>query len=327
MVNPDSSWCQCMDNRLDAQIRKSRQRLENPYAFLDDKGEFDAVLRVEDAPAYNQSRNPSPRNIRLPAHREDSGPKTESNPELVRLIDPDALFGHIRKGKRLARREIESIVRNFQRQLWAHRAKLYPQRASISPLDVLDPGVALGSIGFRYQEAASLGEHDIDGERLEVAGQIDAPGRAVRVSLRYRPAVRRFTVGHELAHAVLHGGIGLHRDRALDGAPPRSSRSRTEWEADQFAVFFLMPEKLVRTAFAQIFGTEKFVLTEDTAFRLNAGGFEELKKKCKEQLFLSRLLAGTTQYDGMHFVSLCKQFGVSNLTMAIRLSELELIHN
>ena len=319
-----------MDDQLYTRIRRSRQLLENPYSYLDDKGEFDASPQVQDRAADKESRRSSisyQRNMRLATLRENNEPLAEDESGPIRVVDRDTVFGNIRRGKRLTRREIEEIARNFHRKLWAQRTTLCSQLESITPLDVLDPEIALTSIGFRLQETASLGEHDIGGERLEVAGQIDARERTVGISLQFPAAVRKFTAAHELAHALLHDGIGLHRDRALDGAPPRGGRSRIEYEADQFAVFFLMPGIFVRTAFEEIFDIKRFVLSEETAFRLNAGGFDALKGKSKQRLFLARLLAGTKQYDGIHFVSLCERFGVSNLTMAIRLEELELIRN
>ena len=164
-----------------------------------------------------------------------------------------------------------------------------------------------------------------EGKHVDVAGNIDGSERTVQISLQFDSPVRRFTAAHELGHALLHDARGLHRDRALDGGVLHRPRDRTEREADDFATYFLMPERLVRSAFEHAFKAREFILNEDTAFALNAGGLESLRATCPEVRDLSRLLAGTTHYDGVHFYSLAEQFGASVEAMAIRLEELNLI--
>ena len=231
----------------------------------------------------------------------------------------------VRKVGRLTRPKIEAVARDLQLRLWRIREKLFSDTQAVDPLAVLDPCLALDCIGFRVNLLDSLGQHRWDGELAEVAGTIDRFERTVQISRRFEPPVRRFTAAHELGHALLHDGQGLHRDRALDGSQLGIARDRTEWEADVFAAYFLMPEKQVRAAFECAFKVRKFVLNEDTAFALNARDLETLRANCREIRYLSRLLSRTTRYDGVHFLSLTEQFGVSPEAMAIRLEELKII--
>ena len=85
-----------------------------------------------------------------------------------------------------------------------------------------------------------------------------------------------------------------------------------------------MPEKQVRLAFRDMFLTDCFELSEDTAFALNAGSLDSLRDRCRTLRDLSRILAGATQYNGVHFNPLARQFGISVEAMAIRLEELDL---
>ena len=87
-----------------------------------------------------------------------------------------------------------------------------------------------------------------------------------------------------------------------------------------------MPERQVRAAFKTAFKAPVFVLNEETAFALTAGDLETLRATLNVVRDLSRLLARTTQYDGVQFYSLAEQFGVSTETMAIRLEELRLVN-
>src|SRR5699024_6532006 len=117
------------------------------------------------------------------------------------------------------------------------------------------------------------------------------------------------TSAHELGHAVLHpAGGGIHRDRPVDGAAP--ARDRTEREADRFATYFLMPEKLVRARFSMIFGESSLALSEETAFALGETSLLDLTEKYRARRRLARLLASTDHYNGRYFKPLAEQFRV-----------------
>ena len=293
-----------MDSDLQQKIHEDRIRRGNQYAHVSgDDGTFDAL------PA-GSTRD-----------RHHSEVRAGSVPE----IDLNSIRSKVNDGGRLSRRRIEEIARDLQVQLWGIRAEIFPSERDVDPLALLDPFVALRCIGFRCDLVDSLGRYIWEGKYLDVAGVIDDSKRTVQISREFDSPVRKFTAAHELGHAVLHDARGLHRDRALDGGELRRRRDRTEREADDFATYFLMPERLVRSAFENAFKARGFVLNEDAVFALNAGDLESLRAACPEVRDLSRLLAGTTHYDGVQFYSLAEQFGVSVEAMAIRLEELKLI--
>ena len=147
--------------------------------------------------------------------------------------------------------------------------------------------------------------------------------KQVHISRQFTRDICSFTAAHELGHAMLHEAVALHRDRPLNGAS--ISRDAIEFEADKFATFFLMPQKLVQDTFKRFFLTEKFSLDETTAFAIGLGDFQAVKNKFKTLRQLSKLLASTEHYNGTRFISLANQFRVSTEAMAIRLEELELL--
>lgn len=220
--------------------------------------------------------------------------------------------------------EIEQRARSLLTDLWNDRNLIWPDATPANPINVLDPFIALRLLGYDCALEESLGQFNSDGQMAEVAGTLDRSARQVRISRQLSHAVRSFTAAHELGHALLHEtSTTLHRDRPLDGAT--LSRSPAEAEADRFASYFLMPGKLVQSAFERFFLTDLFVPNEATAFALGKGSHEALRTQCKSLRQLSRLLASTEHYNGMHFVSLADQFLVSGEAMAIRLEELGLV--
>jgi len=192
-------------------------------------------------------------------------------------------------------------------------------------MDILSPSLALESLGYTVQVEESLGQYSANGELFEVAGILNNKNNQAQISRRFSPVIRNFTTAHELGHAVLHEGAGLHRDRALDGSSNSRSRNSKEAEADIFAAYFLLPEKQVRAAFEKIFLTQLFTLDDNTAFALTSGSLESLQDRCRTLRDLTRLLASAVRYNRIHVNSLANQFNVSTEVMAIRLEELHLV--
>ncbi len=320
-------WCEEMDRDRRKRISESRLLLRNPYAYLNGEGEFDAEFPETAAADVHESRRVMQNQY---AYLDDKGgysvyeslTKSESRQS---VIDAEALLEGRSKGGRLSKREVEKIAWNLQARLWKQRSEILPGRVTIRPLDVIDPALALESIGYSFELAETLGQLSGNAELFEVAGTIDNDSKRVRISRRFSPQIRNFTAAHELGHAILHKGTGLHRDRALDGSLADQARGPVELEADTFAAAFLMPEKVVRSVFQKVFGLERFVLNDETAFALTSGGIESLEKVCRTTRDVSRLLARAEQYDSCHFEALAKQFCVSNEAMAIRLEELNLV--
>lgn len=316
-----------MMSTLSDRIRASRKLLENPYAYSDGDVGYIASLPISDTTVHDARRELENQYAFLDEHGGYSEwlgnqpPRRTDKP----LIDRVTLLNGKSRGERFSKREIESIVRRLQIELWRQRSKIWPSGDSSRAVDVLDPFAALTSIGYTVRTVESLGQFSGASELFEIAGIIDNENENVQISRCFAPEIRTFTLAHELGHAILHAGSGLHRDRAIDGGAGGTRREAAEVEADTFASFFLMPDKPLRNTFERLFATKFFVLNDDTAFALTAKKLESLQNKCRTLRDLSRRLAEADHYSGVHFNSLAKQFGVSIEAMAIRLEELKLL--
>lgn len=272
-------------------IRQSRLKLQNPYAYLNGEGQYESPVRESAATAS---------------------------------IDIARVLKGRSRGRPFTRLEIARIVRNLHTEMWHCRAELFPSRDDVEPMEFLDPELALRGIGYDVIMRESLGQLAAGKESFEVAGIIDKTNATVEISRRSSPVMRNFTMAHELAHAVLHAGSGLHRDRGLDGES-LGLREPQEVEADIFASHFLVPEKQLRAAFKKRFLTEQFKPTEATAFALASVSLKLLRARCRCERDLARMLATAQHYNGSHFRSLAERFGVSAEVMAIRLEESSLL--
>ncbi len=283
------------------ELSESRKLLQDPYAYLDDLGGFTA------------------------SQQGGTSIPDEAYPKLRQKMTRDygSLAGSAKSKRRHSDIEIERKAIDLQKRLWLDKTKIWSDTAIADPIDILDPSVAFGLIGFDFELADTLGLCSSDGKQVEVAGIIDDAEMLVRISRQFPFDVRNFTAAHELGHALLHDARGLHRDRPLDGTT--IARSGIEFEADRFATYFLMPSKVVRSRFSQHFGTEKFFLNEATGFALARGNSFDPVQKCRTLRDLSRVLASVESYNGVRFRSLASQFRVSVEAMAIRLEELELL--
>jgi len=227
------------------------------------------------------------------------------------------------KTQRFSHSQIEIQANKLLKELWLKREQMWGWAPS-DPTIVIDPAKGLELLGFSITYEEDLGSYYSDRGNVKIAGVINGKTRSVHVSRQFPQSTLCFTAAHELGHAVLHDtSTSIHRDKPLNGEI--LSREQIELEADKFATFFLMPAKLVKSRFVEIFGTESFSLTEDTAFALSCSSLMEVKKKHKTLRHISRLLAGTKSYGGRNLYSLADQFRVSVEAMAIRLEELDLI--
>lgn len=283
------------------QVSASRELLENPYAHIDGAGGYSALTNSNDTSSTKSSRT-----LRFfPSTTE----RTNKDNNQTSFYSDFA---------------IESKAKDIHKLIWQSRKKVWRDAAAYDPVEMLDPAVALGLLGFEYQIEEGLGQYRGASGMLEVAGLIDRSSRTVRISGQFPVNVRTFTAAHELGHAVLHpNASGVHRDKPMDGC--KLSRERAEAEADKFATLFLMPAKLVKQRFGEIFGSDCFVLNEETSFALSGRFDRELQRQCRSLRDLSRLLASVERYDGRQLRSLATQFHVSIEAMAIRLEELGLL--
>jgi len=108
-----------------------------------------------------------------------------------------------------------------------------------------------------------LDVQEIPGKTLEpangndavVIGSLDRTNaqRVICIARDYPPEQKRFTIWHEIGHAVLHPGTKFHRDRYVHDKTRMRSREPMEKEADFFAGCGLAPSKLLRTEFCARF--------------------------------------------------------------------------
>ncbi len=223
--------------------------------------------------------------------------------------------------------EIEQIVIKLQRDLWNKRVEL-GLSANADPIEILNPKYLAKLLGYSYTSRPSLGyiPSARRGESpIVVGGLIDNSKRIIDIATDIDPHVARFTGAHEIGHAVLHSYLtGLHRDRPLNGAS--KSRDRIEYEADMFAVHWLMPSKLVANHFLSRFSfITPFELNEKTAFALMRKSYHDVCELLPTRRDFSRFLANAIQFDGRTFMSLSEYFGLNTEPLAIRLEELNLV--
>jgi len=307
------------------QISASRTLHQCPYAYLNSDGDFDAAPGVIEASPAQVSAD----RLRLEnqyAHLDGAGSlrAQSASPDKTHNESTEPVQPYVHRGPGIA--WIEQAAKKLQRDIWRRRNELWPDGAPTDPAALLDPAVALHLIGFDYELADTLGQYSNESGTFEVAGIIDRPSKRVRNSRQLPFETRAFTAAHELGHALLHAGMRMHRDRPLDGSQQgRGRRDRAEFEADKFASFFLMPEKLLRARFRKLFLCATFAVDEATAFALDPADKHRLLSEKQLLRDLSRMLACATSYNGRPFPSLAKQFNVSVEAMAIRLEELGLI--
>jgi len=273
-----------------SEITDSRRLHQNPYAYLDSVGSFDAIsLNYETKKQLHASPYKKP-----------------SNNKSITTV--------------------EQKVQDLHKTIWKKRHALWPEGVPSDPVELLDPKFALEYLDYDLEMSEYLGEYYSHDSSIEAAGILDRTAKRISISNRLPKDTLRFTTAHELGHVILHNQTMMHRDRAIDGTNPKNiPREPIEFEADKFAALFLMPEKLVRQRFRLTFGLDKFVLTEDTAFALDPKKSIDQFRKDNNPHNLARILAETSYYNGNQINSLASQFKVSVGAMAIRIKELNLI--
>jgi Zn-dependent peptidase ImmA (M78 family) len=300
-----------MAKTFEEAISARRRVLQNPYAYLNELeeiAELRAIRHTSENPyAYADELDRLTRTV----NRFDG---LETKP-FVHLLPS--------KSRRRSDEEIESLARQLQIQIWERRTELFPDFMSRSPIDMLDPVVAFEMLGYKVEIADALGHLPGAAKLLNVAGLIDKPNRQVLLSSGFSTAVRNFTAAHELGHAAMHEFSGMHRDKPLDGSS--GARDPQEREADKFAAYFLMPQKLLSKTFERTFGQAPFELNDVTRFALSGTVSDIARWQPTSVRDLSRLLSSTSRFNGSNIVPLTTQFRVSREAMAIRLEQLALV--
>lgn len=121
---------------------------------------------------------------------------------------------------------------------------LHAPGADVRPLRVSDIARSRGIevvLGSLESDENISGFYFREGER-----------RVIGVNSAHARVRQRFTIAHELGHAILHDAEGLHLDQAFKFRDSRSSLAidRDEIDANAFAAELLMPEDEVRRAVA-----------------------------------------------------------------------------
>lgn len=95
---------------------------------------------------------------------------------------------------------------------------------------------------------------DLKEESDSIAGLFDPHTQTILVNINDHPKRQRFTIAHELGHALLHADklknnpdLGIYYRKSKDSyESPDEHNITEEKEANHFAAHILMPEKLLR---------------------------------------------------------------------------------
>jgi len=191
-------------------------------------------------------------------------------------------------------------------------------------INLFSPEVLAKYLGLNYSEIEEIPSSK---KEIETAGLLNFKSKTIYVSNQFPLNQRRLTGMHELAHWMLHKNAGLktmHRDRTISHLPKEGSINYIEWEATNVACQYLMPEKLVRNKFSELFRLPIGValeFDETVAFHLGKD-IDELRKMDN---FKRALIVSKAQSFGYHIIPLHQQFKISPTAMAIRLLELNLL--
>lgn len=211
---------------------------------------------------------------------------------------------------------IQDIVRKVQLGLW-EESELADDSRVEETLEVFDPKKVLSLLGYKVAFSSKLGQHYPTSGYKDVAGVCDNQKKVVGVSSIYPDEVQRFTLAHELGHALMHQEDMLFRDLPLDGSDQRERRDFKEIQANKFAAFFLMPRKMVISEFKKRFQRSSISL----AYYKASVSIPKDEPISLHQV--SRDLASLDSKDTNN--SMAQLFRVSTEAMAIRLENLKLV--
>ncbi len=242
-------------------------------------------------------------------------PKT---PYIVYTVSIRTIYGEFV----MDRAQIQTKVKDLHKELWQAKELLWPDQ-SVQPIQMLEPWAVAQILGIQYDELPGLGNTRFT--NFKVAGLLDRQANRIAVSTEFSPTTVRFTAAHEIGHWELHTGQVMHRDRPIAGLT-LEARPPLEREADYYAACLLMPPQLLAHYFTQLFQTKIPLSIDDTvAFHLSPHDHQSLTFADQDSLARELAVANCRSFGGIHFNSLAQIFRVSDLAMALRLKELELI--
>jgi hypothetical protein len=222
--------------------------------------------------------------------------------------------------------KIEEAARRLQIEIWRRRKTLW-NGLDVHPLEALDPQMAALVLGVTFEYASSI-KFTVERSGYETAGLLNRKSKTIVVATRFGDQIARFTAGHELGHWDLHPRqVQLHRDIPVTGLE-RKVRDPIEREADHFSACFLMPAKLVRKVFQDMFQTDgkPFAFNEAALYNLRTNEVDELLYPDIDSYQRELTLARARSFGSRNYQkSMAELFQVSAATMAIRIRELELV--
>lgn len=223
----------------------------------------------------------------------------------------------------LSNHNLEKLATDLQNTLWKFKDLIWKTNEPTNPLGVLRPEKVIKLLKYAYKEVVSMG---VEGVGInEIAGQIDNSTDTITISKMYPKEVKNFTAAHEMAHALLHNDLVLHRDIPIDRPIESHNRPIKEKQADKLAAYFLLPEKLVREIFKYIFKIDYIEVNEQSAYAIANCSLSELKKRIRNRRHLSRHIAKSSFFNMTPHNPIHSIFNVSVEAMAIRLEELDLV--
>ncbi len=186
-----------------------------------------------------------------------------------------------------------------------------------------------GVLGVRCEYQPDLGMFGDRGRRFYVAGALDRQRELISVLETLSLEERRFTLGHEFTHWILHPNEVMHRDRPVAGlAKDDVDRLPTiEREANYGSGCLLMPRRLVEAELRATFGECPVWLTDDLRWYLDRhrGGMQRNHRSYAATIPYELAVASIESLGGARFDSMAARFQVSVPSMAIRLSQLALV--
>ena len=236
---------------------------------------------------------------------------------------------------RLASSSVRRQARDLLIRAWTLRESVWGHSVtaeSVFPLDVRPVAERILGVTFEEPEQispeASVPKHLVP---IEIAGFIDREHNRIVVAQKFHADYRRFTAAHEIGHWVLHPRVTYHRDRPLKGAERFvPQRPAVECEADIFASELLMPTKSIGRIFHDRFNQDIHLsrLDENLVFWLSGQSSTRISDfTSRDRRHLALRVATCESFEGRHFNSIAKRFGVSPTAAAIRLEELQFVRN